>query len=558
MLRNVLKFLSLWWFISVSVTFANPKAMIIFDASGSMWGQIDGANKIVIAKEALKSVIKDWDENTELGLTVYGHRRKGDCNDIEIVFPIAKIKSQEMIRRVFAINPKGKTPIAKSLEMVANSLREYEDKTAIILISDGKESCDSNPCDMVKKLKDSGIDFLVYAVGFNVDESADRELRCIARESGGEYFSAKNALELNSAIENIVQNVQKPKPKPKPKKFKKPKFDLEIRAKEREGGEDVGEATHYIYKIVDGEAKNNKTTYCLSKAKKPCQKKIPSGTYLIVSKYNKFEKRTEIKVDESNLTKLVVIMGETGKVKIIAKEKEEGRWVEAVHYIYKIVDGEVKSKRIDSCRSTKKEPCIIKLPIGKYMVLTKYNKFKIENEVELNSSKILTLNVIAGETGKFTTSITVNGKSSGGYIYVYDDKDRTNSVGYKAFRDRSAEIKLPAGHYYITIKHKEKKVYREIDIKPAQNSELKVDFYKSTIKFKCPNPEKDRVHIEIFSDDGQMVDSRKVWCSRVYNLMLDKGKYRAESILNDTKKSVDFEVGSYGAEFTVDFTQNQI
>jgi len=40
--------------------------------------------------------------------------------------------------------------------MVANSLREYEDKTAIILISDGKESCDSNPCDMGKKLKDSG------------------------------------------------------------------------------------------------------------------------------------------------------------------------------------------------------------------------------------------------------------------------------------------------------------------------------------------------------------------------------------------------------------------
>jgi len=60
----------------------SPRAVIIFDASGSMWGQIHGKAKIEIARDALKNVVKEWNPSVELGLTVYGLRSKGDCNDI--------------------------------------------------------------------------------------------------------------------------------------------------------------------------------------------------------------------------------------------------------------------------------------------------------------------------------------------------------------------------------------------------------------------------------------------------------------------------------------------
>ena len=68
----------------------NPQAMIVFDASGSMWGQISGTPKIVIAKEVLSNVVAEWDENIHLGLIAYGHRKKGDCNDIETLIPVAQ------------------------------------------------------------------------------------------------------------------------------------------------------------------------------------------------------------------------------------------------------------------------------------------------------------------------------------------------------------------------------------------------------------------------------------------------------------------------------------
>ncbi len=57
--------------------------MFILDASGSMWGQVEGTAKIAIAKEVMTELIRDFPDDAEAGLVAYGHRRKGDCNDVE-------------------------------------------------------------------------------------------------------------------------------------------------------------------------------------------------------------------------------------------------------------------------------------------------------------------------------------------------------------------------------------------------------------------------------------------------------------------------------------------
>ncbi len=69
---------------------AADQAMIVFDASGSMWGRVDGKAKITIAKDALKQVVGQWNPKAQLGLMAYGHRTKGDCSDIEVLVPLAQ------------------------------------------------------------------------------------------------------------------------------------------------------------------------------------------------------------------------------------------------------------------------------------------------------------------------------------------------------------------------------------------------------------------------------------------------------------------------------------
>ena len=49
--------------------------MVVYDASGSMWGQIEGVTKIEIAREVLGDLVNQWPDETNLGLVAYGHRR---------------------------------------------------------------------------------------------------------------------------------------------------------------------------------------------------------------------------------------------------------------------------------------------------------------------------------------------------------------------------------------------------------------------------------------------------------------------------------------------------
>src|SRR6056297_3986949 len=63
----------------------SARTMLILDGSGSMWGRIDGTPKIEIARGAIDTMLRDWPEGREIGLMAYGHRREGDCSDIELL-----------------------------------------------------------------------------------------------------------------------------------------------------------------------------------------------------------------------------------------------------------------------------------------------------------------------------------------------------------------------------------------------------------------------------------------------------------------------------------------
>lgn len=107
-----------------------------------MWGQVENTAKITIAKEVLTGLIRELPDDAAVGLVAYGHRRKGDCHDLEELVPLAK---EKMIAGIQALSPKGKTPISRSVRLTAERIKSLEDETSIILISDGKETCDPDP-----------------------------------------------------------------------------------------------------------------------------------------------------------------------------------------------------------------------------------------------------------------------------------------------------------------------------------------------------------------------------------------------------------------------------
>ena len=172
-----------------------------------MAGQIDGKAKMDVAKEVMADLIDGLPDNVNVGLEVYGHRSKGDCNDIETMVDVGAINKQALIDRINSIEPKGKTPIAKSLEMAGQKLGSAEEETTIILVSDGEETCEGNACTYIKDLREKGISVKVHVVGFDVGQKEKEQLSCIAEAGGGRYYTANNADQLKKALTEVKEEV---------------------------------------------------------------------------------------------------------------------------------------------------------------------------------------------------------------------------------------------------------------------------------------------------------------------------------------------------------------
>ncbi len=194
---------------------AEGKSIIVLDASGSMWGQIDGRAKLEIAREALAGVLAGIDPATELGLMAYGHREKGSCSDIELVVPPGPGTAQAISDAAAGMKFLGKTPLSEAVRQAAAELRSTEAKATVILITDGIETCDADPCALGNELEASGVDFTTHVVGFGLTAEEGKTVACLAENTGGKYIEAKDASSLSDALKTTVA-VAEPEPEPEP------------------------------------------------------------------------------------------------------------------------------------------------------------------------------------------------------------------------------------------------------------------------------------------------------------------------------------------------------
>ncbi|MCU9840317.1 VWA domain-containing protein [Ruegeria sp. WL0004] len=120
-------------------------AILVLDASGSMWGQIEGAAKIEIACRIASDLLATLPADQPLGLMVYGHRRKGGCSDIKTLALPAPGNRTAIAEAVAGLKPKGKTPMLDAVRQAAEALRYTEEKAIVILVSGGSSPATPPP-----------------------------------------------------------------------------------------------------------------------------------------------------------------------------------------------------------------------------------------------------------------------------------------------------------------------------------------------------------------------------------------------------------------------------
>ncbi len=186
------------------------RMLFVMDASNSMnafWGN---QPKINTARELLLKSLKELEgqPDLELALRLYGHQTaivpdNQDCDDTRLEVPFSA-NAIPAIRNVLnTVRCQGTTPIARSLEKSGGDFpvtgsSDRKVRNVIILITDGIEACDEDPCAVSRALQAKGITLKPFVIGVGLIEADKYSLQCV-----GNYYDASTP----ELFEHVLQVV---------------------------------------------------------------------------------------------------------------------------------------------------------------------------------------------------------------------------------------------------------------------------------------------------------------------------------------------------------------
>ena len=184
------------------------RILFIFDASQSMLSPWQTGKKIDGAKRLLSKIVDSLKHvsNVEIALRVYGHQSSSkaniskDCKDSKLEVPFSLNNHSKIKAKLMEIVPKGTTPIAYSLGQAAKDFPECSScRNIIILITDGIEECEDNPCAVTQLLLLKGIFLKPFIIGIGLGPEIMKEFECV-----GKYFDTENEETFSSVLKNVI------------------------------------------------------------------------------------------------------------------------------------------------------------------------------------------------------------------------------------------------------------------------------------------------------------------------------------------------------------------
>ncbi len=460
-LSALTRFLTLvFLLLAGSAQAAEENVMLVLDASGSMWGRVDGEPKIGIAKRVVGQVLGDLAGKVNMGVMAYGHRSKGDCKDIQTVIPLGPVNAKSYMAVIGTLQPKGKTPITDAVRLSAEELKYREEKATIILVSDGLETCNADPCALARDLEGQGIDFTVHVVGFDLSKQDTASLQCLAEETGGKYLAADSANELGSAIGQVVAEVKEADPKPAaPVGPATLKVDVQL-------SEDQPPLDRAYVRVKPGKAEKS-----IAEGSSRNPFKLKPGSYYVTSKVGAALGGVEAKVEENAQNEAKIILN-AGLLKVNPVASEGGEALSKAYIYVHEAEADASGKKRQVTAGNQRT--VFTLPAGTYQVTAKLGKAAAAQTTEIAAGQKSDLDIILGSG---TLKVDVLAEEGGkpvrdAYVRIYeaepqaDGKRRQVSAG-----NQRTTFTLPAGKYYVTGTVGKAVAAKEVEIGSGKRSE---------------------------------------------------------------------------------------
>jgi Ca-activated chloride channel family protein len=192
----------------------NEDAMLVFDASGSMAGNVDSGiattkPRIDEVRRALARVLPSITRFRRVGLITYGPGPYKQCN-VELDFKPIPYAAERILRDVNSLNPAGKTPLTAAVNQAAEVLDYRSKPGVVVLLTDGEETCGGFPCELGRQLRAQAVNLTVHVISFRfkniywTGQQSVLDTKCLAEENGGLYITADDEQQLVEAFEKTL------------------------------------------------------------------------------------------------------------------------------------------------------------------------------------------------------------------------------------------------------------------------------------------------------------------------------------------------------------------
>ena len=181
------------------------RVLFLLDGSGSMLASWEDTHRMQAAKDLLSDLVDSLkaDPRLELALRVYGHlysKKAQNCKETRLEIGFSKNNHDQVISKLQLVKPKGTTPIAYSLEQAAKDFPTTGGyRNIVIIITDGIESCDGDPCAVSLALQEKGIFLKPFIIGMGMGQNFREEFQCI-----GEFYDARDQASFKKALDEAI------------------------------------------------------------------------------------------------------------------------------------------------------------------------------------------------------------------------------------------------------------------------------------------------------------------------------------------------------------------
>ncbi len=185
---------------------SKTRILLLVDGSGSMMGNWQGTTRIGAAKSLLSDMVDSLRHNPdlELALRVYGHqfhRRLQNCRDTRLEVGFGKSNHDLIIQKLQGITPQGTTPMAYSLQQLEQDFPSASGyRNIVIIITDGLESCDGDPCAVSSSLQRKNIFLRPFIVGLGMNNSFNQQFSCL-----GKFFDAADIQAFRDVLDTTLK-----------------------------------------------------------------------------------------------------------------------------------------------------------------------------------------------------------------------------------------------------------------------------------------------------------------------------------------------------------------